>query len=76
MESLADIKVTDIRAERNKTIEKPIIGKITTFQIEGTDWIFVWIDTGYELRISVDAFQPIINKLISKEVLERLKGEK
>ena len=64
-----DIEIKDVRSETSGTV-----GEFTKYKTSD-EWLWIWLDTGYTVRIRIKALQPIVDELVSKEVLNRLKGK-
>lgn len=64
-----DLELEDTRA--NSTMVTGVFTRYNT----NPDWLFIWLDTGYLVRVRIKALQPIVDELVSKEVLNRLKGK-
>jgi len=65
-----DIEIEDIRSGSSSAVK----GEFTKYETN-SDWLFIWLDTGYMVRVRIKALQPIVDELVSKEVLNRLKGK-
>ena len=65
----ADVIVIDSRAKTNI-----VEGSITNWT-HNEAFLFLDINTGYEIKIAMKSLLRIIDKLVSEEVIKRLKGE-
>jgi len=66
---MEDIEIKDIRATTESRK-----GEFTKYETN-SEYLFIWVSTGYLVRIRIKALQPIVDELVSKEVLNRLKGK-
>ena len=68
---MEDIDVKDVRLD---DLTSTVKGEFTKYETN-RDWLYIWVSTGYLVRIRIIALQPIVDELVSKEVLNRLKGK-
>jgi len=68
---MEDIDIKDVRVD---DLTSTIKGEFTKHETN-KEWLFIWVSTGYLVRIRIKALQPIVDELVSKEVLNRLKGK-
>ena len=65
----ADVVVTDTRAKENI-----VEGSVTNW-MHNDAFLFLEVDTGYQVQIGMKSLMKVIDKLVSEEVLHRLKGD-
>ena len=68
---MEDIDIKDVRADN---LTSTVKGEFTKYETNN-EYLFIWVSTGYMVRIRLKALQPIVDDLVSKEVLNRLKGK-
>ena len=68
---MEDIDIKDVRAD---SLASTVKGEFTKYETN-REYLFIWVSTGYMVRIRIKALQPIVDELVSKEVLNRLKGK-
>lgn len=77
VEHMANVTVRDVRksVQSDNSWEKgvEIKGDVIKHTIYN-DQLFLNLDTGYEIGIALSAIKDAISEIVSKEVLERLKG--
>ena len=64
----SDVAVRDVRKSQGLEVE----GNVIKYFIHN-EQLFLNLDTGYEIRIDIQAIRDAISEIVSKEVLERLK---